>query len=177
MPEQVLLFRVFVGAPSDVDEAHDVIRGQIEQWNRDHGPLSRARVEFTNWRTHSHPAAGRRPQSVINKQVLDQCDIMVGIFNARFGSPTGVADSGTEEEIRRSIKRDKKVMVYFADLAVPTRSKARDEFERIEKFKRKLGQQALYHTYTDLKAFEDAFRQHLAGAMNELLAKRHSKVK
>jgi hypothetical protein len=94
MPEQVLLFRVFVGAPSDVDEAHDVIRGQIEQWNRDHGPAARTRVEFTNWRTHSHPAAGGRPQALLNRQVVDQCGFMVGIFNARFGSPTGVADSG-----------------------------------------------------------------------------------
>ena len=83
MPEHVLLFRVFVGAPSDVDEAHDVIRGQIEQWNRDHGPLSGARVEFTNWRTHSHPAAGGRPQALLNKQVVDQCDIMVGIFKSK----------------------------------------------------------------------------------------------
>ena len=176
MPMQVLLFRVFVGAPSDVDEAHDVIRGQIEQWNRDHGPLSGARVEFTNWRTHSHPAVGGRPQALLNKQVVDQCDIMVGIFNARFGSPTGVADSGTAEEIRRSIRRGKKVMVYFANLPTPKRSKARDEFERIEKFKNKLGQQALYHTYTDLKAFEGAFRQHLAGVMNELLAKHRSRL-
>ena len=98
MPERVLLFRLFVGAPSDVDEAHDIIRGQIEHWNRDQGPLSSARVEFTNWRTHSHPAAGGRPQALLNKQVVDLCDIMVGIFDARFGSPTGAADSGTEEE-------------------------------------------------------------------------------
>ena len=177
MPEQVLLFRVFVGAPSDVDEAHDVIRGQIEQWNRDHGPLAGARVELTNWRTHSHRAAGLRPQAILNKQVVDQCDIMVGIFNARFGSPTGVADSGTEEEIRRSIKRGKKVMVYFANLARPKRNKARGEFERIEKFKGKLGQNAIYHTYTDMPAFEEAFRQHLAGVMNELLAKMKTGLK
>src|SRR3989442_11805406 len=153
MPEQVLLFRVFVGAPSDVDEAHDVIRGQIEQWNRDHGPLSGARVEFTNWRTHSYPAAGGRPQALLNKQVVDQCDIMVGIFNARFGSPTGVADSGTEEEIRLSIHRGKKVMVYFANLPAPKRSKPRHEFHRIEKFKAKLSRRALYPTYTLLKVF------------------------
>ena len=177
MPEQVLLFRVFVGAPSDVDEAHDVIRGQIEQWNRDHGPLSGARVEFTNWRTHSHPAAGGRPQALLNKQVVDQCDIMVGIFNARFGSPTGVADSGTEEEIRRSIKRGKKVMVYFNNQPIPKQRKARNEFARIEKFKRKLGKNAIYHTYTDMPTFEAAFRQHLAGVMNELLAKQKTKLK
>jgi hypothetical protein len=177
MPENVLLYRLFVGAPSDVDEAHDVIRGQIEQWNRDHGPLSGARVEFTNWRTHSHPAAGGRPQALLNKQVVDGCDIMVGIFNARFGSPTGVADSGTEEEIRRSIRSGKKVMVYFANLPAPRRKKARNEFERIEAFKSKLGTNAIYHTYTDMPAFEEAFRQHLAGVMNELLAKKKSGVK
>src|SRR6267154_874803 len=171
MPEFVQLFRLFVGSPSDVDEALDVIRGQIEQWNRDHGPRGRARLEFTNWRTHSHPAAGDRPQALINKQVVDQSDIVVGIFRARFGSPTGVAESGTEEEIRRSIRRGRTVMVYFANLPVPKQRKERDEFARIEKFKRKLGRRALYHTYTDLKAFEDAFRQHLAAAMNELLAK------
>ena len=168
---------MFVGAPSDVDEAHDVIRGQIEQWNRDQGPRARARVEFTNWRTHSHPAAGGRPQALLNKQVVDQCDIMVGIFNARFGSPTGVADSGTEEEIRRSIKRGKKVMVYFNNQPTPKQRKARDEFARIEKFKGKLGQNAIYHTYTDMSALEAAFRQHLAGVMNELLAKDKSKLK
>ncbi len=177
MPERVLLFRLFVGAPSDVDEAHDIIRGQIEHWNRDQGPLSSARVEFTNWRTHSHPAAGGRPQALLNKQLVDQCDVMVGIFYARFGSPTGVAGSGTEEEIRRSIRHGKKVMVYFANLPTPRRRKARDEFERIEKFRAKLGRNALYHSYTDLKAFEEAFRQHLAGVMNELLAKHRSLLK
>jgi hypothetical protein len=101
----------------------------------------------------------------------------VGIFYARFGSPTGVSDSGTEEEIRRSIRRGKKVMVYFADLPASKRNKARHEVKRIEKFKDKLGQDAIYHTYTDMPAFEEAFRQHLAGVMNELLAKRKTALR
>ena len=68
-------------------------------------------------------------------------------------------------------------MVYFANLPTPKLRKARNEFERIEKFKDKLGRRALYHTYTDLKSFEDAFRQHLAGVLNELLAKYKSQLK
>ena len=174
MPETIQLFRLFVGAPSDVDEALDVIRGQIEQWNRDHGPLTRARVEFTNWRTHSHPAAGSRPQMLLNRQVVDRSDIVVGVFRFRFGTPTGVADSGTEEEIRRSIKKGKTVMVYFAQFPTRRQRREHDEFVRIEKFKKKLGERAIYHTYTDLPGFEEAFRQHLAGAMNDLLKKHAS---
>jgi hypothetical protein len=110
-------------------------------------------------------------------RLLSTGSCVEGIFNARFGSPTGVAGSGTEEEIRRSIKRGKKVMVYFANLPTPKRKKARNEFERIEKFKGKLGKDAIYHTYTDMQAFEAAFHQHLAGVMNELLAKQKTKVK
>ena len=48
--------------------------------------------------------------------------------------------------------------------------------EWIEKFKGKLGRNAIYHTYTDMRTFEEAFRQHLAGVMNELLAKHESKL-
>jgi hypothetical protein len=130
-----------------------------------------------NWRTHSHPAAGDRPQALINRQVVDRSDIVVGLFRSRFGSPTGVADSGTEEEIRRGIKQRKEVMVYFASLPKPKRPRGRGEFARIEAFKRKYGQNALYHVYSDDTAFEGAFRQHLAAAMNKLLAKHPHPVK
>jgi hypothetical protein len=62
-------------------------------------------------------------------------------------------------------------------VATPNRNKARNEFERIEKFKRNLGKNAIYHTYTDMTMFEQAFCQHLAGVMNELLAKGKTKLK
>lgn len=176
MPELIQLFRLFVGAPSDVTEEHTIIAGLVEEWNRHHGPAVKARLEFMNWRTHSHPASGGRPQAFINRQVVDQSDIVLGLFRSRFGSPTGVADSGTEEEIRRGIRRRKQVMVYFAQIPQPKRRKERDEFERIEAFRKRFGAHALYHTYTDFAAFEQAFRQHLAAAMNELLAKHPVKL-
>jgi hypothetical protein len=176
MPEVIQLFRLFVGAPSDVTTEHSIIRGLIEEWNRDHGPSSRARVEFMNWRTHSHPAAGNRPQALINKQVVDRSDIVVGLFRERFGTPTRVADSGTEEEIRRGIRQRKEVMVYFAYLPKPRRRTGRGEIARIEAFKQRYGRQALYHVYTDETAFEAAFRQHLAAAMNNLLEKNRHRL-
>ena len=176
MPELIQLFRLFVGAPSDVTNEQVIIPRLIEEWNRDHGPSARARVEFMNWRTHSRPEAGDRPQALINKQVVDRSDIVVGLFRTRFGSPTGVADSGTEEEIRRGIQQGKEVLVYFARLPKPRRPKGQGEFARIEAFKRKYSRRALYHVYTDSTAFEAAFRQHLAATMNRLLEKHPHRV-
>ncbi len=172
MLEFVQLFRVFVGAPSDVTEELDIIRGRIEEWNRDHGPTTHARVEFTNWRTHSYPGSGKRPQSLLNQQVVDAADIIVALFRDRLGSPTGKAASGTVEEIQRGIRQRKAVMVYFGNLQTPGARRRRDEAGRIDRFRKQLGTAALYHTHTDLQSFESAFRQHLAGVMRDLL-KRH----
>jgi len=172
MPEKVLLFRLFVGAPSDVIQEVQTIEELITEWNRTQGPSAQTRLEFANWRTHSYPAAGNRPQAIINKQVVDRSDIIVGIFRERFGSPTGRAESGTVEEIQRGIRRGRAVMVYFATSPDPKRGKLKDESVRIEAFKRRFGERALYHTYTTPLAFERAFRQHLANTMHDLLANR-----
>lgn len=172
MPELVRLYRVFAGAPSDVEVELGIIGRLVAEWNRDQGPAAGARIEFTNWRTHSRPAAGARPQALLNKQLVDNADIVIGVFRSRFGSPTGAAESGTEEEIRRGMRRRKPVMVYFEAQPKPRGRRERQEFARIESFKRKLGSRALYHTYTDVLGFEEAFRRHLAAVMNELLARR-----
>ncbi len=50
---------------------------------------------------------GSRPQEVINSAIVDKCDLLVGIFWTRIGSPSGEADSGTIEEIELVAKAKK----------------------------------------------------------------------
>jgi hypothetical protein len=84
-----------------------------------HGAAQGMMAEPTGWRTHAHPEVGTRPQELINRQALDAADVVVGIFWSRFGTPTGKAESGTEEDIRRSIAAGKKVMLCFSDRPIP----------------------------------------------------------
>ena len=60
------------------------------------------------------PAMGDRPQAIINKQVLANCDLLVAVFWTRIGSPTGVAVSGTVEEIQEHLNAGKPAMIYFS---------------------------------------------------------------
>lgn len=167
MPESVQLYRVFFGAPSDVTEELILVEGLLRDWNRQHGEALGARLELVNWRTHTRPSTGGRPQALVNKQAFDACDLVIAVFWSRFGTPTGRAGSGTEEEIRRGIKQGKQVLVYFSERPAP--GQKRVEHSRIEKFKRQFGQKALFWSYSSPSAFEEALRNHLAAAMHDLL--------
>ena len=167
MPQAITLFRVFLATPSDIAEEIPVVGEVLNEWNLQHGQELQARVELVNWRTHTRPATGKRPQALINKQAFDSCDLVVAIFWSRFGTPTGRAASGTEEEIQRAIKQKKPVLVYFSARPMPGEKPI--EHSRIEKFKRQFGQRALYWVYSDIDSFEKELRNHLAATMHDLL--------
>jgi hypothetical protein len=175
VPETIKLFRILLVAPSDVTEEHLLVAGLVNEWNVHHGDGAGAGVELMNWQTHAHPAAGRRPQSLINRQFADRADIVLGIFWRRLGSPTGRAASGTVEEIQRAQRRRKKVMVYFSRRpAMESSAPDRSEQGRVERFKQRLGQVALYGTYADVHEFEITVRKDLALVMRELVSTRRT---
>ncbi len=172
MPETVQLYRVLFAAPSDVTVELSIVQGLIQDWNVQRGQSTSERLELTSWKTHSYAAAGRRPQALINRQFADSADILIAIFSRRFGSPTGKASSGTEEEIRRALRKRKPVMVYFLQRFRTKRDLGeRREKARIDGFKRRFGQRALYGTYGNLTEFEKAVRKDLALVMNEAAAR------
>ncbi len=171
MPETIQLYRILLAAPSDVTEERDVVAGLIDEWNVLHGDAADTRVELMNWRTHSHPEAGRRPQASINRQFADRADIVLAIFWRRLGSPTGKAASGTVEEIERARRRGKKVVVYFSQRLAPEGEPLNPrEQTRIERFRRELGRTALYATFDSLREFEAIVRKDLALVMHDILA-------
>ncbi|MGO9605541.1 MAG: hypothetical protein ACLQAT_19490 [Candidatus Binataceae bacterium] len=171
MPETIQLFRILLAAPSDVTEEHAVVAGVIAEWNVQHGDGAGARLELMNWRTHSHPEAGGRPQALINRQFADRADVVIAVFWRRLGSPTGKAASGTVEEIERARRRRKKVMVYFSQrLGMGEVAENAREEAKIERFRRRLGREALYGTYRDVQEFESSVKKDLALVMREVIA-------
>ncbi len=170
MPETVLLYRVLWASPGDVVEEYRIAAGLISEWNEQHGQLARTRLELMNWRSHSHPEAGARPQALINRQFADRADILIAVFWRRFGSPTGKVGSRTEEEIRRALKKRKPVMVYFSGRSDIKRSPSAERQRlKVEEFKSKFGRHALYGSYTEISGFEKELRKDLAYLMNGLL--------
>src|SRR5437773_1105640 len=82
-----------------VGEARIATREEINAWNEMYSADLNIMLLPVSWETHMAPQLGGRPQEMINKELVDNCDALVGMFWARLGSPTGAEDSGTVEEI------------------------------------------------------------------------------
>lgn len=50
----------------------------------------------------------------VARHVISMWNALIGLFGGRLGTPTGVAASGTVEEIERHLKARKPTMLYFA---------------------------------------------------------------
>ena len=169
MVQRGLIFRALVASPSDCIHERKIIPEVISSWNAVHSLSSAAIIEPILWETHSHPAIGDRPQAIINKQLVDHCDLLAGAFWTRLGTPTGAAESGTAEEIEHFREADKPVLLYFSSAPVVPESIDVEQYKALTEYRKRLNQQGLYFKYESLSEFREMLQRHLAGIMIDLL--------
>ena len=126
---------VVIATPSDVAAARQAIREAIHEWNAIYSEERHLVLLPVAWDIHSFPAMGERPQAVINRQELQGCDLLVAVFWTRLGSPTGVAPSGTVEEINEHRAAGKPMMIYFSEEPVRLASVADEQYHALLAFK------------------------------------------
>jgi len=116
------------------------------------------------------PGNGRAPSGgqVINRQLVEKSDILVAIFWTRVGSPSGVAESGTIEEIEVHLKFGKPAMIYFSTAALPHEVDT-EQLNAVRKIRKQYEIRVLVRTFEGPSEFERVFSQHLASSMVDYL--------
>ncbi|MFS0558563.1 hypothetical protein [Brevibacillus sp. 179-C9.3 HS] len=148
------VYRVLIASPSDVTEEREAIRNTINLWNTKNAEHYNLIYLPTMWETNTTPKLGARPQEIINEQIVDKSDLLIGVFWTRIGSPTGVADSGTIEEIQRFVDSKKPATLYFSDKPIPQDGFKVEQYQKLQEFKQKMRQQGLmgdFFTTEDLE--------------------------
>lgn len=158
--------KVMIASPSDVLKERELIRAVIHEWNAVHAEDRKVVLMPIGWETHSRPASGDRPQAIITRQ-LKTCDVLVAVFWARLGSPTGAADSGTVEEINEHVAAGKPAMIYFSSAPVHPGSVDAEQYAKLLAFKQSIRSRALFHEYEELGSFRTDFTVHLAQTVIE----------
>jgi hypothetical protein len=162
------VYRILIASPSDVEEEREIAVRVIQEWNDLYSYSRKVALLPLRWETHTAPEYGTRPQEVINRAIVDECDLLLGIFWTRIGSPTGIAESGTLEEIERVGNAGKPIMLYFSRVEIDPDRIDLDQIEKLKQFKEKTYPKGLVESYKKIIEFRDKFAKQLELKIRDL---------
>ncbi|MGS7422083.1 hypothetical protein ACVMJF_25680, partial [Klebsiella pneumoniae] len=120
------------------------------------------------WESHSAPTMGDRPQGIINNQVVRNCDMLIGAFWTRLGSPTGVEESGTVEEIKWFLRQQKPVMLYYSKKQVDLDAIDTQQLEKLKEFKKSIREKGIQEQYTNVDELKMKLSRQLTIVLREV---------
>ena len=174
MPRNENVIVAFVASPSDLDEERDKLDEIVRELNITWSKTLKVRLDLVRFETDAMPGVGADPQDVINQQLGDDFDIFIGMMWGRFGTPTGRAGSGTEEEFLRARKRYDagggiRLMLYFKDAPIAPSEIDPTQLAEVRRFKDSLRDKGILHgSFKNLEEFAQLLRIHLAKQIQQL---------
>ena len=174
--KEVKQIRLFLSSPGDVKAERDKVPLVVEQLNNILGDYLNIHIKVMKWETQVAPDMGR-PQEVINQQIGDY-DLFVGIMWKRFGTPSGKADSGTEEEFKIAYDNWKKfgrprILFYFSQRPyTPQSAEEALQWVKVLNFKKDFQGNESKHAglifeYQSFEEFTDLLQTHLSKVIKE----------
>ncbi len=157
MSYEARVFNVMIASPGDVASERNIARKAIHEWNVVHSRARQIVLLPVGWESHSSPEMGRRPQELLNNQILDKCDLLVGVFWTRIGTSTDEYASGTVEEIEKHVDAGKPVMLYFSDQPAHLDSVDPEQYAKLKAFKTSCQGRGLYESYDSHSDFKEKF--------------------
>lgn len=173
MAYSATVFNVLIASPSDVDEEREAIAQTIHDWNSLNSDETGKVLLPVRWESHSAPAMGNRPQGIINDQVVKGCDILIGAFWTRLGSPTGVEDSGTVEEIKLFLKQEKPVMLYYSKKPVDMDAADLVQVQKLKDFKKSIRDKGIQEQYCNIDELKQKLMRQLTIVMRGISVGTH----
>jgi hypothetical protein len=159
---KAFVYKVMIASPSDVESERGIIRQVVHEWNNVNSEDKRIVLMPVGWETHAAPSMQGGPQDVINRQVLEDADLLVAAFWTRLGTPTGGAPSGTVKEIEEHLAAGKPAMIYFSAAPVRLDSVDENQYKALKDFKAKCKKRGLIEFYETLSEFREKFSRQLA---------------
>lgn len=161
MPYSATVIPVMIASPGDVSEYRALTRDTVHEWNYIHAQATGVILMPVGWETHSSPELGSTAQDLINDRVLENCDLLVGIFWTRLGTPTNNASSGSVEEIQRHVQAGRPAMVYFCEAPAAPQTVDAQQYAALQEFRKWCQTQGLVEPFLNAQDFQAKFRRHL----------------
>ena len=161
-------YRVLIASPSDLTEEREAATMAINDWNAQHAVAEGVVLLPVKWETHARPESGVRPQGAINTQIVQASDILIGMFGTKLGTGTGVAESGTVEEINQFVEQKKPALLYFSNRPTAPSAINLEQLRKLKDFKDTIYSQALVGSFCSVDELRTKLLRDLTGQVRTL---------
>ena len=161
MPSKVTVYDLLISCPGDVGDAIKVIDDVVELFNQKYNATLNLGIRTRYWKKSSYPQSGGKPQDLLNKQFVEDCDLAVAIFKTRFGTPTDKYGSGSEEEIEIMLNAGRQVFLYFDDSPVSPSDIDAEQYQKVKDFEKKYRTRGIYFSFKSIEEFRNLFDAHI----------------
>jgi hypothetical protein len=134
MSYSATVFNVLIASPGDIQEERRIAREVLHEWNSIHSRSRKVVLLPRGWDKDAYSSMGGRAQGELNKQIVDDADLLIAIFGTRIGTPTGEAEGGSIEELTRHIKTGKPAMVFQSFAPVDPRQVTTEQYKKLTEF-------------------------------------------
>jgi site-specific recombinase XerD len=167
--KQLRILRIVVASPNDVKDERNILAEVATELNRGIAKDHALHIEISRWETDAFPGFhAEGAQGIIDTVLhIEDCDLLIGIFWKRFGTPTSDAKSGTEHEFRKAYEAWKRnqhpqLMIYFNKKPYAPESKEEiEQWGQVLELKREISQEGRLWSYNGKSQFERLVRNHL----------------
>src|SRR5690606_2860971 len=101
------------------------------------------------------------------------CDMLIGAFWTRLGSPTGIEESGTVEEIKWFLKQQKPVMLYYSKKPVDMDDADLAQVQKLKEFKKTIRDKGIQEQYCSIDELKQKLMRHLTIVMRGISVGTH----
>jgi hypothetical protein len=168
MATRSVVYRVLIASPSDLATERKVVTEVIHEWNVQNAAAESVVLLPVKWETHAWPQTGMRPQEAINQQLVGSSDILIGLFWTRLGTSTGVAESGTVEEIDQFVAAGKPAMLYRSNREIDPSKIDIEQFQRLRDFTEATQKKALFGKFSTPDELRHVLLRHLSNCIRSL---------
>ena len=159
MSKKLFRYDLLISCPGDItSDELTAVENAVADFNATYEDIMGIIIRTRHWSKDSYSESGGKPQDLLNKQFVKDCDLTIALFGTRFGTPTDNYGSGTEEEIEIMLENGKQVFVGFSEIPVNPSKLASpsdvDEYNRVLAFKERYKNRGIFFTYSfvdDLK--------------------------
>ncbi len=155
MTFQATVYRVLIVAPDDVTAELKTIQKVVSSWNTKYSARMKAVFLPVLLETQPVQETGDRPRAPSNRQIIKDCDILIGVFWTRIGTDAGLPEPITIEEIGELQKAGKSVMIFLSSAPAIPGSVDLKQFGKLMKLMDDCQKQGLVSGYDSILDFRE----------------------